>query len=147
MYASTPPYALSNIGEVRNKGIETTARGKLYGFTLKGTLVIQDPWNVTENKPLARRAKEYGQIDVSRTLNDYVLGARVYSSGARTDGATANTLAGYGLLSLYASRVLTDQWSARIRVDNALDKRYQLAYGFNTPGRTVMLTLKYNPKQ
>lgn len=147
VYASTPPYALSNIGEVRNKGIETTARGKLYGFTLKGTLVIQDPWNVTENKPLARRAKEYGQIDVSRTLNGYVLGARVYSSGARTDGATANTLAGYGLLSLYASRVLTNQWSARIRVDNALDKRYQLAYGFNTPGRTVMLTLQYNPKQ
>lgn len=147
VYASTPPYALSNIGEVRNKGIETTARGKLYGFTLKGTLVIQDPWNVTENKQLARRAKEYGQIDVSRTVNGYDLGARVYSSGIRTDGATANTLTGYGLLSLYASKVLTDQWTARIRVDNALDKRYQLAYGFNTPGRTMMLTLQYSPKQ
>ena len=146
VYASTPPYALSNIGEVRNKGIETTARGKLYGFTLKGTLVIQDPWNVTENKQLARRAKEYGQIDVSRMVNGYDLGARVYSSGARTDGATVNTLAGYGLLSLYASKELTDQWIARIRVDNALDKRYQLAYGFNTPGRTVMLTLQYSPK-
>jgi vitamin B12 transporter len=147
VYASTPPYALSNIGEVRNKGIETTARGKLYGFILKGTLVIQDPWNVSENKQLARRAKEYGQIDVSRVVNDYNLGARVYSSGPRTDGATANTLAGYGLLSLYASKVLTDQWTARIRVDNALDKRYQLAYGFNTPGRTLMLTLQYSPKQ
>ena len=147
VYASTPPYALSNIGEVRNKGIETTARGKLYGFTLKGTLVIQDPWNVAENKQLARRAKEYGQVDVSRMVNGYDLGARLYSSGPRTDGATANTLAGYGLLSLYASKVLTDQWTARIRVDNALDKRYQLAYGFNTPGRTVMLTLQYSPKQ
>ena len=147
VYASTPPYALSNIGEVRNKGIETTARGKLYGFILKGTLVIQDPWNVSENKQLARRAKEYGQIDVSRVVNDYNLGARVYSSGPRTDGATANSLAGYGLLSLYASKVLTDQWTARIRVDNALDKRYQLAYGFNTPGRTLMLTLQYSPKQ
>ena len=146
VYASTPPYALSNIGEVRNKGIETTARGKLYGFNLKGTLVIQDPWNVTETKQLARRAKEYGQIDVSKMVNGYDVGARVYSSGARTDGATANTLAGYGLLSLYASKVLTDQWIARIRVDNALDKRYQLAYGFNTPGRSLMLTLQYNPK-
>jgi vitamin B12 transporter len=147
VYASTPPYALSNIGEVRNKGIETTARGKLYGFSLKGTFVIQDPWNVSENKQLARRAKEYGQIDVSRMVNGYNLGARVYSSGARTDGATANTLAGYGLLSLYASKLLTDQWTARIRFDNALDKRYQLAHGFNTPGRTVMLTLQYSPKQ
>lgn len=147
VYASTPPYALSNIGEVRNKGIETTVRGKLYGFNLKGTLVIQDPWNVTDNKQLARRAKEYGQIDLSRAFNGYDLGARVYSSGARTDGATANTLAGYGLLSLYASTVLTDQWTARVRVDNALDKRYQLAYGFNTPGRTLMVTLQYSPKQ
>jgi vitamin B12 transporter len=57
VYANTPPYALSNIGEVRNKGIEIMARGKLYGFSLKGTLVIQDPWNVTENKQLARRAR------------------------------------------------------------------------------------------
>ena len=146
VYASTPPYALSNIGEVRNKGIETTARGKLYGFTLKGTLVIQDPWNVTQNKHLARRAKEYGQIDVSRMVNGYDLGVRVYSSGTRTDGATANMLASYRLLSLYASKVLTDQWTARIRVDNAFDKRYQLAYGFNTPGRTVMLNLQYSPK-
>lgn len=147
VYASTPPYALSNIGEVRNRGIETTVRGKLYGFNLKGTLVIQDPWNVTDNKQLARRAKEYGQIDVSRVVNGYDLGARVYSSGARTDGATANTLAGYGLLSLYASKMLTDQWTARVGVDNALDKRYQLAYGFNTPGRTLMVTLQYSPKQ
>lgn len=146
VYANTPPYALSNIGEVRNKGIETTARGKLYGFKLKGTLVIQDPWNVTDNKQLARRAKEYGQIDVSRVVNGYDLGARVYSSGARTDGATANTLAGYGLLSLYASKMLTYQWIARVRVDNALDKRFQLAYGFNTPGRTLMVTLQYSPK-
>jgi vitamin B12 transporter len=79
-------------------------------------------------------------------VNDYDVGARVYSSGPRTDGATANTLVGYGLLSLYASKVLTDQWTARIRVDNALDKRYQLAYGFNTPARTLMLTLQYSPK-
>lgn len=146
VYASTPPYALSNIGEVRNKGIETTARGKLYGFILKGTLVIQDPWNVSENKQLARRAKEYGQIDVSRVVNDFNLGARVYSSGPRTDGATASTLSGYGLLSLYASKVLTEEWTARIRVDNAFDKRYQLAYGFNSTGRSLMLTLQYNPK-
>lgn len=146
VYTNTPPYALSNIGEVRNKGIETTARGKLYGFNLKGTLVIQDPWNVTDNKQLARRAKEYGQIDVSRVVNGYDLGASIYSSGARTDGATANTLAGYGLLSLYASKMLTDQWTARVRVNNALDKRYQLAYGFNTPGRTLMVTLQYSPK-
>ena len=146
VYTNTPPYALSNIGEVRNKGIETTARGKLYGFNLKGTLVIQDPWNVTDNKQLARRAKEYGQIDVSRVVNGYDLGASIYSSGARTDGATANTLAGYGLLSLYASKMLTDQWTARVRVNNALDKRYQLAYGFNTPCRTLMVTLQYSPK-
>jgi vitamin B12 transporter len=147
VYASTPPYALSNVGAVRNKGIETTARGKLHGFNLKGTLVIQDPWNVTENKPLARRAKEYGQIDVSRVVNGYHLGARVYSSGARTDGATANTLGGYGLLSFYASKVLTNQWTARVRVDNALDKQYQLAHGFNTAGRTLMMTLQYSPQQ
>jgi vitamin B12 transporter len=55
-------------------------------------------------------------------------------------------LAGYGLLSIYASKQLTDQWIARVRIDNVQNKAYQLAYGFNTPGRTLMATLQYSPK-
>lgn len=143
VYANTPPYALSNIGAVTNKGFEMSARGRFYGLNFKGSWVIQDPWNVTDNTQLARRAKEYGQVDVSKTMNGHDLGARFYSSGKRTDGATTNILPSYGLLSLYTSQRLTDQWIARFRIDNVLDKSYQLAYGFITPGRTVMATLQY----
>jgi vitamin B12 transporter len=146
VYANTAPYALSNIGAVRNNGVEMTARGRIYSLNWKGTLVVQDPWNVTDNIQLARRAQEYGQIDISWMVNRYDLGARIYTSGSRTDGATANTLAGYGLLSIYASKQLTDQWIARVRIDNVQNKAYQLAYGFNTPGRTLMATLQYSPK-
>ena len=146
VYENSPPYALSNIGAVKNNGLEMSMRARFYGLNVKGSMVIQNPWNVTDNIKLARRAKQYGQMDVSKMMNGYDLGVRVYSSGSRTDGATANTLAAYGLLSVYASKKLTDQWISRVRIDNLLDKGYQLAYGFNSPGRTVMATLQYSPK-
>jgi len=53
---------------------------------------------------------------------------------------------GYATLALYASRKIDDNWTARARLENAFNKQYQLAYGYNTPGRGLYLTLQYRPK-
>ena len=95
-------------------------------------------------KPLDRRARHYGSLDVSRPLGDYELGARVYAAGARNDGS--RVLGSYSLWSFYASRRIDDQWVARVRLDNAFNQAYQLAWGYNTPGRGVFATLQYSPR-
>ena len=137
-------YTYESIGRLNNRGLEATLRARWQGYTLKASAVSQNPWNDVAQKPLDRRARQYGSLDVSRPLGDYELGARLYAAGARNDGS--HVLGGYSLWSFYASRRLDDQWVARVRLDNAFDKAYQLAWGYNTPGRGVFATLQYSPR-
>lgn len=134
-----------NIGQTRNQGLELSVRTLWAGNTIRFAAVAQDPWNVSSNSALLRRAKHYGSLDVSRTLGQYEVGTRLYAAGARSDFGNV-TLPGYALLSLYASRKIDDSWTARVRLENTLDKQYQLANGYNTPGRGLYLSLQYSPK-
>jgi vitamin B12 transporter len=154
VYGPAPNYATSavNIGETRNSGFESTFRANWNGYSIKATVVSQDPWNVTKNTALSRRARQYGSLDVSRSVGALEVGTRIYTSGTRNDvnyapyPSQAVILDGYTLWSLYASRKIDDNWTARVRLENVFDKQYQLAYGYNTPGRGVFATLQYSPK-
>lgn len=138
-------YTYESVGRVSNKGLEATLRSQWRGYTIKASAVTQDPLNEVSQKPLSRRAKNYGSLDISRSYSTYEVGTRLYASGARHD--SLHTLAGYSLLSFYASRKIDENWTVRVRLENAFNKQYQLAYGYNTPGRGVFATLQYSPKQ
>ena len=146
--ADGPNYSYVNVGEVQNKGFETTLQSSWGRNRLKSSLVLQDPWNVSQQQQLARRARHYGTIELGRSLTDgYEVGARVYTSGERKNSRYDNqVMGGYGLVSLYASRQIDQNLIARIRLENAFDRSYQLVYGYNTPGRGVFATLQYQPK-
>ena len=137
----------TNVGEVQNKGFEITTRASLAGNSIKGTLVSQDPWNATTSTALARRARQYGSLDISRPIQGYTIGAKVYASGQRKNSDYDTVwLGGYSLWSFYASHALSNELTARLRLENAFDHSYQLANGYNTPGRGVYATLQYQPK-
>lgn len=137
-----------NIGESRNKGFEATLRAQWLGNRIRLSAVSQEPFSVSDNEPLARRARQYASADVSRTLGAYDLGMKVHASGERKDSHynPGVNLAGYATVALYASRKIDDNWTARVRLENAFDKQYQLAYGYNTPGRGLFASLQYSPK-
>ncbi len=135
-------------GDIDNKGWEITARTQVQGFSIKSSLTLQTPLDVAQNIPQARRAKEFGSLDVSRTFSGTEFGARLYAAGARRDDNSTNTkiLPGYSTWNFFASRRMGSDWIARVKVENAFDKQYQLAYGYNTPGRGIYATLQYQPK-
>jgi vitamin B12 transporter len=136
-----------NIGKVENRGFELSSKLSLSGYILKLSAVTQDPWDISNNRQLERRAKQYGSVDVSRAIGSYDLGAKLYGSAERTDRTGGSgTLAGYSTWSFYASKKIDKEWTARLKLDNAFDRDYQLAYGYNTPGRGVFATLQYQPK-
>lgn len=138
---------MKNIGDTRNKGVEASLRTRWQGYAIKMSAVAQDPWSVTNNERLARRAREYASIDVWRPVAVYDVGMKVTAVGSRKDSHySTNMLGGYSLWSFYASRKVDNNWTARVRLDNAFDKQYQLAYGYNTPGRGIYATLQYSPK-
>ena len=140
-------YAAVNIGETRVDGVEANVRTNWRGHSIKMSLVKQDPWSVTDHEPLGRRARHFGSVDISRPWMSYEVGARLYAAGERKDSHyNAHMLAGYATWAFYASRKIDNAWTARVKLENAFDRHYQLAYGYNTPGRGIYATLQYQPK-
>jgi vitamin B12 transporter len=137
----------SNIGRVENSGVELSSKLAFSGYILKLSAVTQDPWDVSNNRQLQRRANKYGSVDVSRAIGSYDLGVKLYGSAERKDTTGGpGTLSGYSIWSFYASKKIDKEWTARLKLDNAFDRDYQLAYGYNTPGRGAFVTLQYQPK-
>ena len=139
-------YVASNTYASENKGIETTGQSEWAGYRVKASLVFQNPKSVTYDEVLARRAKRYGSLDINRLIGDYELGSKIFAADERKDSHwNSYTLGSYALVTLYASTKLDNNWTARLKLENAFDKYYQLAYGYNTPGRTMSFTLVYQP--
>ncbi len=138
----------ANIGEVRNKGYELTARAEVSGNTVKSSLVLQDPWNASEGYVPGRRAKQYGTLDVSRWIHGHEVGAKLIASGERGNfnEPQSQMLAGYSTWTFYASRKIDANWTGRVKLENAFNRNYELAGGYKTPGRGIFATLQYQPK-
>jgi vitamin B12 transporter len=136
-----------NIGETRVNGLEANLRTNWRGHSIKLSMVKQDPWSITDNEQLGRRARHYGSADISRPFMGYEIGTRLYVAGERKDSHyNAHMLAGYSTWAFYASRKIDNDWTARLKLENAFDRQYQLAYGYNTPGRGIYASLQYQPK-
>lgn len=134
----------SNVGRVENQGVELTYSADYRSMRVKLSAVSQDPRNAQTGVRLARRAKEYGSLDLSSRQGGLEFGGRVFYSGDRVDGG--QTLGRYTAVNLYSSLQIAPEWLLRLRLENAFDERYQLVYGYNTPSRGVFLTLQHQPK-
>ena len=140
-------YSAVNIGETKVDGLEANLRTNWRGHSIKLSVVQQDPWSVTDQEQLGRRARHYGSADISRPFMGYEVGARFYAAGERKDSHyNAHMLAGYSTWAFYVSRKIDNEWTARVKLENAFDREYQLAYGYNTPGRGIYASLQYHPK-
>ena len=77
----------------------------------------------------------------------YGLGVDWVLSGPREDidalTFTRTSDGGYGLVNLTAQWRLAPQWTLQGRIENALDKHYVLADGFNTEERAWFIELRF----
>jgi vitamin B12 transporter len=141
-------WTVKNAGEIENKGFEGSLRSIWLGNNLKVSAVKQNPKNLTGGYAAGRRAKQYGSFDISRHMAGYEFGTKLFASGARPDinDASSDMLAGYSLWSFYASKKIDPNWTARMKIENAFNRNYELAGGYNTPGRGIFATLQYQPQ-
>ena len=106
----------------------------------------QDPRNLDTGDQLSRRAHNIATASVERELGAWRLGSELRSQDERytqSPNTNAFRMGGYGLLNAYASYTLSPNLTAQVRVDNLTDKTYELVQGYNTPGRSLFLTLRY----
>jgi vitamin B12 transporter len=137
---------------------QSTARAKLEGVTLSGStrvsginlhasLDLQNPRDLDTGKLLKLRARRYGNIGADTSVSGWALGGEVQLSGERYNDANNTVkLGGYGLLNLYASTQLGQDWTLLARIDNIADRNYTSVLNYATAGRTAFIGLKWAPR-
>lgn len=135
-----------NVDQARIRGLEVEYTYHTGPWSLRASGIVQDPVNRETGRQLARRSKRSLTVsmDYRRAGNDW--GFDIGAHSRRPDSDYSNImLGGYTLVTLRGERRLTRSLTVSARVENLLDKNYQLASGYNTPGRSLYLQLRYQP--
>jgi len=136
-----------NTASAQYSGLTLSGATRLDKVALGASLDLQSPKDLTTGKQLARRPKKMATITADTPVGDWKLGAELQLVGERFNNANnTQRLAGYSLVNLTASTLLTKDWSLVGRVDNFSDKDYETAQGYATGGRKVYVGLKWAPR-
>ncbi|WP_089657252.1 TonB-dependent receptor domain-containing protein [Franzmannia pantelleriensis] len=115
----------TNIPTTRIRGIELSAGAELDDWTLAAALTYSDPENRATGKRIQRRASQSLRLDADRELGDWSLGGSwIVQNHRYNDAENEERIGGYGLVNLRAGWQFAPLWSARLTVENALDKDY-----------------------
>ncbi|WP_192037174.1 TonB-dependent receptor [Halomonas sp. YLGW01] len=133
-----------NVDRARIRGVEVATGADINDWTLRAAVTLMDPEDRDTGKQLTNRASQSLRLDADRTLGDWSLGGSFIAQNHRYEDADNDErLAGFGLLNLRAGWAFAPGWSARLTLENALDRDYETAGGYNSPGRAAYLSLSF----
>lgn len=136
-------FDLTNV-PAENHGLELSANMLLGRTTVAGSLTVQDPINSETGRQLARRAKRVAGLSVAHPVGAVQLSARAnYQSQRRDSDFSSQVLQPYTTLDLGAAYALNSQSTLRVSLENATDRQFQTAFGYNAPRRGVFVTWAY----
>ncbi|WP_353573048.1 TonB-dependent receptor [Candidatus Albibeggiatoa sp. nov. BB20] len=140
----TQNYFADNVDEAEITGVDASLKWQWQQWTLNTQLTWLQAEDKTTSLVLARRAEKSAKIALVRQLGHARIGAEWVAQSHRFDDKANQTrLAGYGLLNLTASYHLRDNWTFNLKLNNILDKDYELASQYSTEGRSVFATVGY----
>lgn len=136
-----------NVAQARLRGLTLAWSGSLSGVLFRSSVDLQNPEDENTGNLLPRRARRHAAIWIGHNFGTLELGSELVTSGKRYDDADNNDkLGGYTLLNLTARYPLGSNWALEARANNVLDRDYELASGYNTPGANVFVNLRWQPK-
>jgi vitamin B12 transporter len=139
-------YKAENVERSRIRGAELEYAWHSAAWQFHANYTLQDPHNLTTDQPLLRRAHDNFAASGQYQAGPLQFSADVQVAGPRTDyiGSNLGTLGGYTLVNVGIGWLMAPNWTAQLRLDNALDRHYELAGGYNTAGRSVTLALRFH---
>ncbi len=143
-------YYPMNISQARIRGVEGQLGIDVAGWQLQGYLTWLQSRNEdggpNDGNVLPRRPEHTARVDLDRRLGAFGIGATINAAGrSYDDAANRHHLGGYSTTDLRANWRFAPAWQVEARLANAFDRDYETAWYFNQPGRSVFLTLRYNP--
>jgi len=137
----------SNIASADLRGLTLSWRQRLGNYGVRASLDFQNPEDTSTGNQLILRSRKHANLGLDQAAGIWKWAADWQLQGERyNDAANTVRLSGYGLLHLTASRELSRDWMLQARLENALDKDYERSSGYNTPGRNLFVSLRYQPK-
>lgn len=131
-----------NIRRARIDGVEVQARWRAAPWSMEASATWQDATDRDSGSALLRRAPRKASLVIDRRFaRGASLGVEAHAASSRPD--FDRELPGYGLLSLRGQVPLRDTLTLEARVENLLDRDYTLVSGYNTPGMTALITLRW----
>lgn len=132
-----------NLAEATIDGVELSHELTAHAWRFRTGATWQQARDGTTDAPLVRRPDRKLALNVTRDFSARThAGVELIAASRRTDIANT-TLTGYGLLNLRAAHRISDALELSARVENLLDKEYELARGFNTAARSGFVELSY----
>jgi vitamin B12 transporter len=134
-----------NVDRARIRGVEASWEWENEGWRARVEGSRQNPEDLVDDTQLLRRARQSATLAIARKLGSSEYSADVLAVGERMDinYPAAVRLGGYMLIDLAARFALRPGLSLQARLENTLDKQYSLAYGYNTMGRSLMVSVRY----
>ena len=135
-----------NINRAELEGVELEYRFVRDGWTAGGNLAWQDAVDAGTGNALLRRAKRKAHVDLGyRFGSGLELGLDGDHVSARPDfGARLDA---YSLVHLRLAWPIGDQWRVEGRLENLTNRDYAMVSGYNTPGRSGVVSVVWNGKR
>jgi vitamin B12 transporter len=135
-----------NVERARIRGLEASWEYAGDDWHARAEAIRQDPEDRSDGSRLLRRASESYTLALAKRVGPAEVGADLLLAGDREDFGFPERvrLGGYFLANLSASVVLGERWTLQARLENALDRDYVLADGYNTMRRALMVATRYD---
>ena len=134
-----------NIGTTDISGMELSLDTDFLGWNLSSKIDYSKAIDKASKKQKGRRPNRSISLNLSKTSGKWNRNINWTAKSRAWDKNSETTkLGGYGLLNLSTSYNFTEDLTVYLNRNNALDKDYEMARGYNTHGKTTTLGLTYN---
>jgi vitamin B12 transporter len=136
-------YQAQNVARARIRGLTLRADAQAGTWSAGAWATLQDPRDLTGATLLLKRARRSGGAKLAWEQGRGWAAVEAQYTGPRNDYGDV-PMGGYALLALGAGWRFDQALSVQMRLDNALDRSYELASGYRTPGRSLSLALRWH---
>ncbi len=137
----------TNDGTVNIKGLELVAKTNVLDWNINANYDYNTAIQESTKLQKGRRPNHTASVTATNKNGKYnnrinIIGKSwAWDKDAHTNN---DQLGGYGLVNLFSSYDYNRKTSVSISLNNALNKQYEMAKGYNTLGRTITLGVTHN---
>ncbi|MGJ0486242.1 MAG: TonB-dependent receptor domain-containing protein [Methylomicrobium sp.] len=139
------PWTPQNVSKAQIDGIEAEIGAQFLGWNGKLSMNLLNPEDRETNHRLARRYQKSLSFDLSKSFGQVDVGAFILAQGdSYYDPENTTLTGGFVTVDLRTAYHFDKNWMISAKLNNLLDKQYQLVNTYNTADRNFFVSIHYN---